>query len=164
MYTYIHLLMSKSKFSDLYIKYYTVKESLASSIDSKTGEPIYKYSEYQKYTVIKDFIPNDKSLYYLWGNVAYSLMFDCKLKNNPKIKKLIDLCFMIESKIKKGDIDIVFYDFINLLLPLLNTFNNEEIKMIQTVYREASGPLYEKLMHLTTPGIFIDLFKSNQTT
>ena len=156
--------MFKSKFSDLYIKYYTVKESLASSIDPKTGEPIYKYSEYQKYTVIKDFIPNDKSLYYLWGNVAYSFIFDCTCKNNPKIKKLIDLCFMIEGKIKRGDIDIVFYDFINLLFPLLDTLNTDEIKIIRNLHRESCGPLYEKLIHLTTPEIFIDLFKSNQTT
>lgn len=141
--------MSKSKFSDLYIKYYTIKQSFASH-----EEP----SSYQKYTVIKDFIPNDKSLYYLWGNVAYSLMFDCKLKSNPKIKKLVDLCMMIQSKIKRGDIDIVFYDFVNDLFPLLNTLTTHEITMIKKNHRESFGPLYENLKYLTTPEIFIDLF------
>jgi hypothetical protein len=142
-------------FSNLYIQYYTVKEQMTSSSCDNT---IYKYSEYQKYKVIKDFIPDDKSMYYLWGNIAYSMMFDYNCKTNNKIKKLIDLCLMVENKIKRGDIGIVFYDFVNDVLPLLNSLTVEEIKMIEKLHRESCGPLYEKLITLTTPKMFIDLF------
>jgi hypothetical protein len=148
---------TNTKFSDLYIKYFTVKQPLY-SIDPKTGETICKYSEYEKYTVIKEFIPNDKQMYYVWGNIAYSIMFDCACKTNSKIKKLTDLCIMIESKIRKGDIGIVFYDFINEVFPLINTLTIEEIKIIKKNHIKSCGPLYEKLITLTPPRIFIDLF------
>lgn len=146
-----------TKFSDLYIKYYIVKQPFY-SVEPKTGETICKYSEYEKYTVIKDFVPNDKKMYYMWGNIAYSMMFDYDCKRNNKIKKISDLCLMVESKIRKGDIGIVFYDFINDVLPQLNTLTIDEVEMIKKAHRESCGPLYETLRIFTTPHMFIDLF------
>jgi hypothetical protein len=149
--------IQKSKFSELYIKYNTVKTQRFLSMDSKTNEPIFTTSEYQQYKVIKEFIPNDKDLYYLWGNIAYGMMFDYNCMENEKIKKLIDLCLFVENKIKKGDIDIVFYDFVNEVFPLLDSLTIEEIKMIEEADRVSSGPLYEKLIQIRTPEIFINL-------
>ncbi len=147
------------KFSDLYIQYNTIKEQRFSGLDPKSGEPIYKYSEYTKYSVIKDFIPNDKKLYYLWGNIGYSIILDSDCKKNNKLTKLGQLCFMVESKIKKGDIDIMFYDFVNDILPFLNTLTKDEIIQIEKAHRISCGPLYEKMINLTTPQMFIDLFE-----
>ncbi len=150
--------MSNSKFSDQYIKYDTVKVQKFDSVDVKTGDNIYKYSEYEKYSVIKQFIPNDKKMYYLWGNTAYAMLFDYDCKRNDKIRKLINLCFLVESKIKRGDIDIVFYDFVNDVFPLLNKLSIDEIKLIENAHRLDGGPLYDKLKYIRTPNIFLDLF------
>ncbi len=150
--------MFNSKFSDKYIKYDTVKVQKFDSIDIKTGNNIYKYSEYEKYSVIKEFVPNDKSMYYVWGNSAYTMMFDYNCKRNDKIKKLVQLCLLVEGKIKRGDIDIVFYDFVNDVFPLLNSLNIDEIKFIENAHKIDGGPLYDKLKHMRTPNIFLDLF------
>ena len=150
--------MSESKFSDQYIKYYTVKVPKFECNDVKTGEPVYKYSEYQKCSVIKEFIPNDKSKYYLWGNSAYTMLFDYDCKRNEKIKKLAQLCFLIEGKIKRGDIDIVFYDFVNDVLPLLNSLTIDEIKLIENAHKIDNGPLYDKLKDIRIPGMLLELF------
>ncbi len=147
------------KFSDLYIQYNTIKITRFNGLDPKTGENIYTDSEYTKYSVIKDFIPNNKELFYLWGNIAYSIILDYDCKKNNKLNKLGQLCFMIESKIKKGDIDIVFYDFVNDILPFLDTLTKDEIILIEKAHRVSSGPLYEKMKPLTTPQMFIDLFE-----
>jgi len=128
------------------------------TVDYKTGNPISTYKEYEKYNVVKEFIPNDKSMYYLWGNIAYSMMFDYNCIRNDKIKKLIDICMMVERKIRRGDIDIVFYDFVNEVLPLLNTLTITEVNMIEKAHRLSCGPLYENLITLTTPEMFIELF------
>ena len=147
-----------TKFSDLYLNYYIEKQNLYSS-DPKTGDSIISLvKEYKKYKVVKEFVPNDKNMYYVWGNIAYSMMFDYDCKRNDKLKKLTKLCMMVESKIRRGDIDIVFYDFVNDVLPLLNTLTIDEIKMIEKAQRESCGPLFEKLITLTTPHMFIDLF------
>jgi hypothetical protein len=148
----------KSKFSCQYIKYDTIKVQKFDYVDMKTGYNIYKYSEYEKYAVIKDFIPNDKSMYYVWGNTAYAMMFDYDCKRNDKIKKLINLCLLIENKIKRGDIGIVFYDFVNDLFPLLDLLTIDEIKLIENAHKIDGGPLYDMLNHLRTPYIFLDLF------
>jgi hypothetical protein len=148
------------KFSDLYLKYNTIKVARFNGSDPKTGENIYTDSEYTKYSVIKDFIPNQKDLYYLWGNMAYSIILDYDCKKNNKLNKLGQMCFMVEEKIKKGDIDIVFYDFVNDILPFLDTLSNDEIIIIEKAHRISCGPLYEKMKHLTTPQMFIDLFES----
>lgn len=136
------------KFSDLYLKYKTNKVS-------ETGD-----LEYRTYSVIKEFIPNKKDLYYLWSNIAYTIILDYDCAKNQKIKKLGKMCFMIEEKIKKGDIDIVFYDFVNDLLPFLDTLSKDEIILIQKAHRVSCGPLYEKMITLTTPKMFIDLFST----
>ncbi len=149
--------MSIPKFSELYIKYNTVKIQRFLSVDAKTNEPIFTTSEYQQYKVIKEFIPNNKNMYYLWGNIAYAMLFDNNCIRNEKIKKLTDLCFIVENKIKKGDIDIVFYDFVNDVFPILDSLTIQEIKMIEEADRISSGPLYEKLIEIRTPGIFINL-------
>ena len=146
-----------TKFSDLYIKYFMFKQTFH-TVDYKTGNPISTYKEYEKYNVVKEFIPNDKSMYYLWGNIAYSMMFDYNCIRNDKIKKLIDICMMVERKIRRGDIDIVFYDFVNEVLPLLNTLTITEVNMIEKAHRLSCGPLYENLITLTTPEMFIELF------
>jgi hypothetical protein len=148
---------NNTKFSDLYLNYYIDKQSFYST-DPKTGEIISRFREYEKYKVIKEFIPNDKKMYYVWGNIAYSIMFDYDCKQNEKLLKLIQLCLMVESKIRKGDIDIVFYDFVNEVLPQLNTLNTDEINMIEKAHRISCGPLFEKLITFTTPHMFIDLF------
>ena len=148
----------KVKFSELYIKYNTVRTQRFLSVDTKTNEPIFTSSEYQEYKVIKEFTPKDKNMYYLWGNIAYAMMFDYNCLRNEKIKKLTNLCLFVESKIKKGDIDIVFYDFVNEVFPLIDSLTIEEIKMIQDADRISSGPLYEKLIAMRTPRIFIDLY------
>jgi hypothetical protein len=145
------------KFSELYIKYNTVRTQRFLSFDSKTNETIFTISEYQQYKVIKEFIPKDKNMYYLWGNIGYALMFDNHCIRNEKIKKLTDLCLFVENKIKKGDIDIVFYDFVNDVFPLLDSLTINEIKMIEEADRISSGPLYQKLINIRTPEIFIDL-------
>ncbi len=146
------------KFSNEYIKYDIVKVQKFDSVDIKTGNNIYKYSEYEKYSVIKEFIPNDKSMYYVWGNSAYAMMFDYDCKRNDKIKKLIQLCFLVESKIRRGDIDIVFYDFVNDVFPLLDLLSIDEINMIEKAHKIDGGNLYDKLKYIRTPNIFLDLF------
>jgi hypothetical protein len=147
------------KFSNLYLKYNTIKVQQFNGVDPKTGENTYKESEYNKYSVIKEFIPNNKELYYLWGNMAYSIILDYDCKKNNKLKKLGQLCFQLEEKIKKGDIDIVFYDFVNDILPFLDTLSKDEISIIQKAHSISCGPLYQKMINLTTPQMFIDLFE-----
>jgi hypothetical protein len=147
------------KFSNHYIKYETIKSHKFDSIDAKTGDYKYKYSEYEKYSVIKQFVPDDKKLYYLWGNSAYAMMFDYNCKRNDKIKKLINLCILVENKIKRDDIGIVFYDFVNDVFPLLDLLTIDEIKLIDNAHKIDGGPLYDKLKDMRTPHIFLDLFK-----
>ena len=146
------------KFSKQYIKYENVKCQKFDSIDAKTGDHKYKYSEYEKYSVIKQFVPNDKNMYYVWGNSAYAMMFDYDCKRNDKIKKLIGLCILVENKIKRGDIGIVFYDFVNDVFPLLDLLTIDEIKLIENAHKIYGGPLYDKLKDIRTPNIFLDLF------
>ena len=54
--------IQKSKFSELYIKYNTVKTQRFLSMDSKTNEPIFTTSEYQQYKVIKKTLNAKKYL------------------------------------------------------------------------------------------------------
>lgn len=147
-----------TKFSEIYIKYHTVKTQRFVSNDKQTNEPIFTTTEYQQYKVIKDFIPKDKSLAYLWRNMINVILFDYKCIKNEKFVKLLELCRIVEKKILKEDFDIVFYDFINEIFPLLDTLTVEEIQMIQAADRIDSGPLYEKLIHMRTPEIFINLY------
>jgi hypothetical protein len=148
----------KPKFSEIYIKYNTVKNQRFVDFDVKTNEPIFTTSEYQQYKVIKEFIPKDKTLVHMWKHIIDVIMFDYNCKRNEKMKKLIDLCRLVETKILKEDFDIVFYDFVNEIFPLLDTLTIEEIQMIQAADRIDSGPLYEKLIHMRTPEIFINLY------
>ncbi len=150
--------MSDTKFSDLYIKYYTVKNQRVERFDSTLNDFIYSTTSYEKYKVIKEFIPNDNKMCYKWGNFAYAMMFDYNCKRNDKINKLTRLCLLVESKIRRGDIDIVFYDFVNDVLPLLNSLTLDEVKMINNACRESEGPLYKTLIKMRQPEMIIELF------
>ena len=138
------------KFSDNYIETKIIKQHRI--ID---GEILF--IEYEERKLIKDVIPNDKSTYYVWGNIANAMVLDSKCKTNNLIK-IKDMCFQIEKSIKRGDIDIVILEIKNVFLPLLDKLTNDEIQIIKTANREAAGPLYEYNPHISTPGIFIDLF------
>ncbi len=141
------------KFSDIYIET-TIKKSYRFINESN-----YETNEYEERKFKKELIPKNKELYYLWGNIGNSILMDYNCNININIKKIKDLCFYIERKIKKGDIDIVKYDIMNLLLPLLDRLTDEEINIIKKANRESAGPLYDYQPHLSTPQIFIDLFR-----
>jgi len=132
------------KFSDIYIETKIIK------IQRDEQEIVY-----EERNIIKELIPRNKELYYVWGNIGYALLY----YNNSNIMKLKDLCFDIERKIKHGDFDIVILDIKNVLLPFLDKLTIEEINIIKKAYREAVGPLYDcqpNYQRLTTPQIFID--------
>jgi hypothetical protein len=138
----------ENKFSDIYIKNINIKEYISVDI----------VKEYKKTEVIKELLPNNKLLYYLWGNIGYSLLFDYNCKMNEKIMKIKDQCFYIENKIKQGDLEIIIYDIKNVLLPLLDSLTLDEIKLMINAHRISCGPLYKQLIDITTPEIFINLF------
>ncbi len=146
------------KFSEIYIKYHTIKTQRFVSNDKQTNEPIFTTSEYQQYKVIKDFIPKDKSLAYLWRNMINVILFDYKCIKNDKFVKLLELCRIVETKILKADYDIVFYDFVNDICPLLDSLTIEEIQILFDASRIEGGPLYEKMIDTRTPEIFINLY------
>jgi hypothetical protein len=149
-----------SKFSDLYIEYNIHTEKIVYK-NEQTDELINVIKEYKKSTIKKELIPNDKSLYYKWGNIGYTLLFDYNCKMNNKIIKIKDWCFDIEKSIKKGDYDIVILNIKNVLLPLLDTLTMDEIQIIKKAHRESGGPLYDLNPSVSTPHIFIDLFNHN---
>ncbi len=138
------------KFSDIYIETKIKQNNNNNNI------------EYEERNIIKELIPINKDLYYLWGNVGNSLLLNYKCNSNNKIKKVKELCFDIETKIKRDDFDIVILDIKNVLLPYLDTLTNDEIKIIKEAYRESAGPLYDVQptynKMFITPQIFIDLF------
>ncbi len=139
------------KFSDIYIET-KIKQIIN----------INNIIEYEERNIIKELIPINKNLYYLWGNVGTSILLNYKCNSNKKINKIKELCFDIETKIKRGDFDIVILDIKNVLLPHLDTLTNNEINILYEAHRESSGPLYEVQPNYNkmfiTPQIFIDLF------
>ena len=137
------------KFSDIYI------ETKIKQINNNNNN---NNIEYEERYIIKELIPINKDLYYLWGNVGNSILLNYKCNSNNKIKKVKELCFDIETKIKRGDFDIVILDIKNVLLPYLDKLSNEEINIIKEAHRESAGPLYEYHPYMSTPQIFIDLF------
>lgn len=139
------------KFSDNYIETKIIKQQRI--ID---GEP--SFIEYEERRLIKELIPNDKSKYYVWGNIAYAMIFDTKCNTNSNLIKIKDMCFQIEKSIKRGDIDIVILEIKNVLLPLLDKLTNDEINILKQANRISAGPLYEYQPNFSTPQIFIDLF------
>ena len=134
------------KFSDNYIETKIIKHQ-------KIINDEISYVEFEERKIIKDLIPNDSSIYYLWGNVGYAMLFNCRTSNLIKIK---DLCFQIEKSIKRNDIDIVILEIKNVLLPLLDKLTNDEILLFKKTIRESAGPLYEYQPQLSTPQIFND--------
>ncbi len=141
------------KFSDNYIETKIIKQQRI--IDGET-----LFIEYEERKIIKDLIPNDKSKYYIWGNIANAMVLDSKCKTNNLIK-IKDICFQIEKSIKRGDIDIVILEVKNILLPLLDKLTNDEIQIIKKTNRETAGPLFDYQPNISTPQIFIDLFNSS---
>ncbi len=139
------------KFSDNYIETKIIKQQRI--IDGETS-----YIEYEERKLIKELIPNDKSLYYVWGNVGNVIVLDSKCNTNNNLIKIKHLCFQIEKLIKRGDIDIVILEIKNVLLPLLDKLTNYEIDILKKTNRETAGPLYEYQPHISTPQIFIELF------
>ena len=140
------------KFSDNYIE----------TKIKKNNKINYDIIEYEERTIIKELIPRNKDLYYVWGRIAYTILMDYKCKINSNINSNIiilkELCFDIERKIKRGDFDIVILDIKNVLLPLLDKLTIEEINIIKEANRIEAGPLYEYNQMFSTPKIFIDLF------
>ncbi len=139
------------KFSDIYIET-KIKQIINNN----------NLIEYEERNIIKELIPINKDLYYLWRNIGTSILLDYKCNSNNKIKKVKELCFDIETKIKRGDFDIVILDIKNVLLPYLDKLTDDEIKIIYKAHRESSGPLYDVHPNYNrmfiTPQIFIDLF------
>ncbi len=106
-------------------------------------------------------IPQNKDLAYAWGNIANVILFDYKYTksdNYNNIIKIKDLCFSIEKSIKRGDFYLVSLEIQNVLLPLLDKLNKDDINIIKKANRISAGPLYEYCPLLSTPQIFIDLF------
>ncbi len=144
------------KFSDTYIETKTIKNKI---ILDNNDDNKYIMKEYEVRTIIKELIPRNKNLYYVWGRVATAILTDYNCRTKIKnINKIIELCFEIEKKIKRGDFDIVILDIKNILLPLLDKLTIEEINIIKETNRIEAGPLYEYNQRFSTPQIFIDLF------
>ncbi len=140
------------KFSDNYIETKIIKHQRI--IDNNIS-----FIEYEERNIIKELIPSDKYKYYVWGNIGNAMIFNINCKTNDKIIKIKNLCFNIEKLIKNNDIYIATLEIKNILLPLLDKLTNEEIQIIKNNNRETAGPLYEYYPNLSTPDIFIELFK-----
>ncbi len=141
------------KFSDIFIETKTVREQRI------FGENI-KFIEYEERKIIKELIPKESHMYYVWGNIAYAMIFDIKCNTNPNLIKIKDMCFQIEKSIKRGDIDIVILEIKNVLLPLLDKLTKDEIEILKKANRLSAGPIYEYYPQLSTPQIFIELFNN----
>jgi hypothetical protein len=139
------------KFSDLYIDTKIIKQKRI--IDNDV-----EIIEYEERKIIKELIPNNKNLYYVWGRIADVMNNDFKCRKNNNIMKIKDLCLHIEKSIKRGDFDIVILDIKNVLLPLLDKLTIEEINIIKTENRISAGPLYDSQPYFSTPEIFVNLF------
>ncbi len=139
------------KFSDIYIDTKIIKE------DRYVNDIMYtiQYEE-RKIKPDKILILN---FAYVWGNIAYALLLDYKCNNNINIIKIKDMCFNIETSIKRGDFDIVTLEIKNVLLPLLDKLTKDEINIMSQANRISAGPLYEYQPQISTPQLFIDLFK-----
>ena len=140
------------KFSDTYIQTNIRKE-----IRVINDKIINK--EYEDRIIIKELFPKDKSIAYLWGNIGNALLLDYNCMKNNNIMILKDYCFNIEKSIKRGDFDIVTLEIKNVLLPFLDKLTNDEINIIYKANRISAGPLYQYQPNISTPQIFIDLFK-----
>jgi hypothetical protein len=150
------------KFSDNYIETKINKVQKINNINNINNEINYKIYEYEERTIIKELIPRNKDLYYVWGRIGNAMLMNYKCNFNNNIIKLKDLCFDIERKIKRGDFDIVILDIKNELLPLLDKLTLEEINIIKQANIIQAGPLYDYRddnKRFSTPQIFIDLFK-----
>ncbi len=148
------------KFSDIYIDTKIIKEI------KNINDTIYtiEYEERKikpNKIIIFTYDSNNKHLAYVWGNIAYAFLLDYKCNNYINIIKIKDMCFSIEKSIKRGDFDIVTLEIKNVLLPLLDKLTNEEINTMSQANRVSAGPLYEYQPFMSTPQIFIDLFKMN---
>lgn len=145
----------KNKISDIYIQTNIIKPLV---LEIRVFDDIVINKEYEERIIIKELIPKDKNMAYVWGNIGNALMLDYKCMTNSNIMKLKDYCFNIEKSIKRGDFDIVTLDIKNVLLPFLDKLTNDEIDIIYKANRVAAGPLYNYQPYMSTPQIFIDLF------
>ncbi len=143
------------KFSDLYIETIKIVEE---RIVIEFEKPVKYVRTYDKIKLKKELIPRDKSLYYVWGNIGYTILMDYNCKINNNLIKIKDLCFSIEKSIKRGDLDIVLLDIQNVLLPLLDKLTNDAIITLKKAHRISAGPLYEYTPLFSTPQLFVDLF------